>query len=165
MLRVFCHKWGRAAAISKNTEFAQAGLPKLPSDLLSYKGWDAMLKDWEGLLPGGGSQQARRLPMILIAGAVIAVVCLLEIGHVTFLQKLEWMTYDARVKLAARHSGAQSNLATNLGLVEITDDTIETVNNGRWDTGTACFGRATFMACLAGTGAARGGGGWVRRGF
>ena len=107
-----------------------ADWPKLPSDLLSYKDWEAMLRDWEGLLLGAGSEQARRLPMILIAGAVIAVVCLLEIGHVTFLQKLEWMTYDARVKLANRHSGAPSNIATNLGLVEITDDTIEAVNNG-----------------------------------
>ena len=108
----------------------RADWPKLPSDLLSYKDWEAMLKDWEGLLLGAGAEQARRLPMILIAGAVIAVVCLLEIGHVTFLQKLEWMTYDARVKLACRHSGAPSHLATNLGLVEITDDTIATVNNG-----------------------------------
>ena len=76
-----------------------ADLPKLPSDLLSYKDWDAMLRDWEGLLLGGGSQQARKLPMILIAGAVIALVCLLEIGHASFLRKMEWMTFDARVAI------------------------------------------------------------------
>jgi class 3 adenylate cyclase/CHASE2 domain-containing sensor protein len=107
-----------------------ADWPKLPSDLLSYKDWNAMLKDWEGLLLGESAPQTRRLPMILIAGAVIAVVCLLEIGHVIFLQKLEWMTYDARVKLANRHPGSRHSIATNLGLVEITDDTIEIVNNG-----------------------------------
>src|ERR1039458_711656 len=38
------------------------------------------------------------------------------------------MTYDGRVKLAKRMEGAHPILATNLGLVEITDDTVDIVS-------------------------------------
>jgi class 3 adenylate cyclase/CHASE2 domain-containing sensor protein len=107
-----------------------ADLPKLPSHVLSYKEWEGMLKDWEVLLLGGGSPHGRKLPVMLIAGAVIVVVCLLEVGRVSFFQKVEWMTYDARVKLTGHHAGPNPDMATNLGLVEITDETIAMVNNG-----------------------------------
>jgi class 3 adenylate cyclase len=105
-----------------------ADLTKLPTDLLSYKGWDGMLKDWEGLLLGGGSPQGRKLPMMLITAAVVAVVCLVQIrGNFPMLQKLQAMTYDFRVKFAHHY---EVPLATNLGLVEITDDTVKIVGEG-----------------------------------
>jgi len=107
-----------------------ADLPKLPSDLLSYKDWDGMLKDWEALLLGGGAQQTRKLPMMLITAAVVILVCLLEIGNFSVLRGLENMTYDGRVRLANRLAGPHPNLATNLGLVVITDDSVAIVSGG-----------------------------------
>jgi len=105
-------------------------LPKLPSDLLSYKDWDAMLKDWEERLLGGGMQQTRKLPMMLITAAVVTLVCLLELGNFSVLRRLENMTYDGRVRLANRLAGPHPNLAANLGLVVITDDSVDIVSGG-----------------------------------
>lgn len=107
-----------------------ADLPKLPADVLSYKEWEGVLRDWQGLLLGGGSGKGRKLPVVLITAGVVTVVCLLQLGHISALQKLENMTYDGRVKLASRLAGPHANLATNLGLVEITDDTVDIVSGG-----------------------------------
>jgi len=107
-----------------------ADLPNLPSDLLSYKEWDAMLKDWEGLLLGEAAPQTRRLPVMLITAAVVTAVCLLQIGHISALEKFEDMTFDWRVRLASRFAGPHPDLAANLGLVEITDDTVDIVSDG-----------------------------------
>ncbi|MGA2556916.1 MAG: CHASE2 domain-containing protein, partial [Verrucomicrobiota bacterium] len=109
---------------------SRANLPKLPSRLLSYKEWNAVLGEWEGLLLGAGSPQRRKWPMVLITAAVVAVVCLLQLGNFSPLRKLENMTYDGRVKLAGWLAGPHPNLATNLGLVEITDDTVDIVGDG-----------------------------------
>ncbi len=106
------------------------GLPKLPSGLLSYREWEAKLAYWEGRLTGGGTHQARKLPMVLITAAVVAAVCILEISHAGLLRRLENITYDWRVRLANRLAGAHPNVATNLGLVVITDDTVDIVNGG-----------------------------------
>ncbi len=89
-----------------------------------------MLGEWEELLVPAGSRQARKLPVMLITAAVVAVVCLLQIRDFSLLRKLENMTFDERVKLAHRLAGPHPNLATNLGLVEITDDTVDIVQNG-----------------------------------
>jgi class 3 adenylate cyclase/CHASE2 domain-containing sensor protein len=131
LLRVFCDKWDVRLRFPKIPNLPRlADLPKLPSDLLSYKGWDAALKEWEGRLPGGGMQQTRKLPMMLITAAVATAVCLLEFGNFSVLRRLENMTYDGRVRLANRLAGPHRNLATNLGLVVITDDTVDIVSKG-----------------------------------
>jgi len=61
---------------------------------------------------------------------VILGVCLLELFHVTAFQRVEWMTYDWRVRLAHSYGGQSPNQATNLGFVEISDNTIAAVANG-----------------------------------
>jgi len=108
-----------------------ADLPRLPSELLSYKKWDAMLNEWDELLLGEVTPQARRLPMMLITAAVVTVVCLLQIGNISALERFEKMLFDWRVKMASHFVGPHHlDLATNLGLVEITDDTIDMVSSG-----------------------------------
>ncbi len=67
----------------------------------------------------------------LIATAVIVVVGILEITHAPFAQRVEWMTYDLRVKLAQNYPGSSSLKAPNLGFVEINDQTIADVNSGQ----------------------------------
>ena len=52
--------------------------------------------------------------------------------RVPALQRLEWMTYDWRVRLAHNYAGHSSNDATNLGVVEISDNTIAAVNSGEF---------------------------------
>ena len=69
----------------------------------------------------------------LLCGAVTGLVLLLQsvsqrAESVDFLQRLEWMTYDWRVRLATNHSTVN---ATNLGFVSIDDDTIREVASGR----------------------------------
>ena len=83
----------------------------------------------------GEGAQGRRWPVTLIAAVVVAGVCLLDLANLTWLRRLEWMTYDARVKLARRVPGPNQLHATNLGLVEITDETIDSVNNGEQELG------------------------------
>jgi class 3 adenylate cyclase/CHASE2 domain-containing sensor protein len=63
-------------------------------------------------------------PTFFIAAPVILIVCLLEISHFPYLNRLEWMTFDLRVRLAHHFPGATSDSAANIGLVEITDKTI-----------------------------------------
>jgi class 3 adenylate cyclase len=93
-----------------------------------------MLGDFETLV-FGDDVKTRKWPVILIAAVVVSVVCLLQIGNLTALQRLEWMTYDTRVKLAAQmavHYPRPNQVnATNLGLVEVNDQTIDLVNNGK----------------------------------
>jgi class 3 adenylate cyclase/CHASE2 domain-containing sensor protein len=72
------------------------------------------------------------LSPVLICFAVTAFVCALELlsefqPRFTFFRRLEWITYDWRVRQTARQSPP---VATNLGLVAITDDSIETVRSG-----------------------------------
>ncbi len=105
-------------------------LPKLPSHLFSYKDWRTTLGEWEETLFPTDSRRARKLPLMLITATVVAVVCLLQIGDPPLLRKLENMTFDERVRLANRLAGPHPNLATNLGLVEITDDTVDIVQDG-----------------------------------
>jgi len=71
-------------------------------------------------------------PPILIATPVILLVCILEITHAVFLQRLEWMTYDARVRLAKAVPGHNIQCATNLGFIAISDSTIAAVDSGRF---------------------------------
>lgn len=70
------------------------------------------------------------VPALICAG-VTASVCFLEWlaerDVPTPFQRVEWITYDWRVRMAAERSGA---VATNLGLVAITDDSIQTLLDG-----------------------------------
>jgi class 3 adenylate cyclase/CHASE2 domain-containing sensor protein len=70
-------------------------------------------------------------PTFFIAAPVIFGVCILQIFPLAGFERLEWMTYDWRVRLAHHYSSPFVNDATNLGLVEISDGTIAAVNSGR----------------------------------
>ena len=52
--------------------------------------------------------------------------------RVPAFQRLEWMTYDWRVRLAHNYASHSSDDATNLGVVEISDNTIAAVNSGEF---------------------------------
>jgi len=52
--------------------------------------------------------------------------------RVPAFQRLEWMTYDWRVRLAHNYASHSSQDATNLGVVEISDNTIAAVNSGEF---------------------------------
>jgi len=69
-------------------------------------------------------------PTFFIAAPVILAVCALEIARLPFLQRLEWMTYDWRVRLAHSVPNTASSQPTRLGLVEISDNTIYEIKNG-----------------------------------
>ena len=56
----------------------------------------------------------------------------MEWEHVQAFQRLEWITYDWRVRLAHDHPSHSSSDATNLGVVEISDNTIAAVNSGEF---------------------------------
>jgi class 3 adenylate cyclase/CHASE2 domain-containing sensor protein len=76
--------------------------------------------------------KASPLVPALICAGVTACFCLLEwLGEtqprVTFFKRLEWITYDWRVREAARHS---SPVATNLGFVAMDERSIDAVLNG-----------------------------------
>jgi class 3 adenylate cyclase len=64
---------------------------------------------------------------VLIAVCVIALVCLVRVARFDFLDRLERMTYDARVRTALWFPPP---VATNLGFVFISDDSIAALNNG-----------------------------------
>ena len=70
-------------------------------------------------------------PAFLIATPVILVVCLLQILRLSAVQRVELMFFDWRVHLARYFPAAPSGEATNLGLVEISDNTIAVVKNGK----------------------------------
>ncbi len=71
----------------------------------------------------------KRAPVIL-ACCVLAFACILQLAGVDFLERLERMTYDLRVK-AALHFPAPA--ATNLAFVAMTEDSIKAVKNGYLD--------------------------------
>ncbi len=68
----------------------------------------------------------KRAPIYIAAG-VIMMVCATQALHLDMFERLEDMTYDWRVRLAVNHSPL---VATNLGFVTISDDTISDVNRG-----------------------------------
>jgi class 3 adenylate cyclase/CHASE2 domain-containing sensor protein len=68
----------------------------------------------------------KRAP-VFIATGVVALVCLIQLLRLEIFERLEWMTYDWRVKLAANHSAV---IATNLGFVSISDATISDLSRG-----------------------------------
>ncbi len=62
----------------------------------------------------------------LIAFGVIAIFCLLRLLQLPFFERLERLTYDMRVREAAKHSPL---VATNLGFVFINEDSLKAVWN------------------------------------
>jgi class 3 adenylate cyclase len=64
---------------------------------------------------------------VFIAAGVIVLVCSLRLARFDFFERLERMTYDWRVRLALRNP---PTVATNLGFVAISDDSITALNNG-----------------------------------
>ncbi|MDB6067963.1 MAG: Adenylate/guanylate cyclase [Pedosphaera sp.] len=68
----------------------------------------------------------KRAPIFITLG-VIGLVCLVQVIRPDVIERLEWMTYDWRVRLAAAHSPV---VATNLGFVNISDETISDINKG-----------------------------------
>jgi class 3 adenylate cyclase/CHASE2 domain-containing sensor protein len=70
-------------------------------------------------------------PTFFIAAPVIFVVCLLEWAQFPALQRLELMTYDWRARLAHNFHTTAPHAATNLALVEISDNAIYEVKHDR----------------------------------
>lgn len=68
----------------------------------------------------------RRVPLLIALG-VIAVVCLLQLLRLDFFERLEAMTYDMRVRQAARSSAPN---AANLGFVVIDEQSVAKVRDG-----------------------------------
>jgi class 3 adenylate cyclase/CHASE2 domain-containing sensor protein len=68
----------------------------------------------------------QRIP-ILIACAVVLVVCLVRWLQPAILQHFEWTTLDMRVRQALRFP---TTTATNLGFIGINDDSVKAVQNG-----------------------------------
>ena len=69
---------------------------------------------------------------LLVCGFAIAFVCLLQqltrrLPNFNFFQRLEWMTYDWRVREAQKHP---STNAANLGIVFISDESIAALISG-----------------------------------
>jgi len=69
-------------------------------------------------------------PTFLIAAPVILIVCGLEKAQFPALQRYELITFDWRAKLAQSFRNVASHAATNIGLVEISDNTIYEVRHG-----------------------------------
>lgn len=67
----------------------------------------------------------KRAP-VLIAAGVIGAVCLLQLLHLELFEQPERMTYDWRVRQAAHFS---PGIADVLGFVNISDDTIDRLND------------------------------------
>lgn len=78
------------------------------------------------LLPLMKLKPIQRIPLLL-AGGVIALVCLVQSLRFEPLEQLEARTCDARARLAARFPAAT---ATNLGFVFISDDSIARLKDG-----------------------------------
>jgi class 3 adenylate cyclase/CHASE2 domain-containing sensor protein len=104
------------------------GLLKSPLGLFDFRKWESRMAEWESIL-ADGPVRTPKLPVLLISAAVILLVFLLDLWQVPALWKLELMSYDARVKFASLHPLAGQVNATNLGLVDINDATIDVVNN------------------------------------
>ncbi|HEV7928264.1 MAG TPA: CHASE2 domain-containing protein, partial [Verrucomicrobiae bacterium] len=68
-------------------------------------------------------------PTFFIAALVVVLCCVLEFVHLAGVNRLEWMTFDWRVRLAHSIQSTASDTVTNLGMVEITDNTIYEVKN------------------------------------
>jgi class 3 adenylate cyclase/CHASE2 domain-containing sensor protein len=68
-----------------------------------------------------------QLAPVLIAACVIALVCLVRIRPLDLLERLENLTYDMRVREALKFS---PSVATNLGFIDINDDSIVAVQDG-----------------------------------
>jgi class 3 adenylate cyclase/CHASE2 domain-containing sensor protein len=68
-----------------------------------------------------------KLTPVLVAAGVVGVVCLIQIRRPEFFDRLERITYDWRMRQALMFHPAVS---TNLGFVEITDDTIKRISAG-----------------------------------
>jgi len=68
----------------------------------------------------------KRAP-VLLALAVLALVCGLRLAGLDFFERLEWMTYDLRARTAL-HFPAPA--ATNLAFVSIEESSINAVKNG-----------------------------------
>ena len=62
-----------------------------------------------------------------IAVCVIAVVCLVQLRRIDLFERLERITYDLRVRAAQK---LPAPVATNLGTVFISDDTVRRVQDG-----------------------------------
>ncbi len=71
-------------------------------------------------------KRLKRTPL-LIATSVLALVSGLCWLHVDFLKRLEWMTYDLRVRSAARFPAP---MATNLAFVEMGESSIAAIKSG-----------------------------------
>jgi class 3 adenylate cyclase len=71
-------------------------------------------------------------PVFFSAAPVILAVCFLELAQVGAFQRMEWMTYDWRVRLAHRFGRSSAHDAPNLGWVEISDLTIAAVDSGEF---------------------------------
>jgi class 3 adenylate cyclase/CHASE2 domain-containing sensor protein len=69
-----------------------------------------------------------KLTPLIIALAVLTLVCGLRALHLDFPERLERMTYDLRVR-AAQHFSAPA--ATNLAFVAITESSVKAVQSGR----------------------------------
>jgi class 3 adenylate cyclase len=70
---------------------------------------------------------ARTRSLVFIATGIIGLMCLIQMFHFEYIERLEGMTYDLRVREALWHS---TPTATNLGFVAISDETIETLDKG-----------------------------------
>jgi CHASE2 domain-containing sensor protein len=71
--------------------------------------------------------KAVKLKPALITLGVIIFFSLIQATRVSLFERLEWITYDFRVQAASRFPAPA---ATNLGFVEIRDNTIHQLANG-----------------------------------
>ncbi len=69
-----------------------------------------------------------KLAPAIIGTVVIALVCLARVLNFGWIQRLEHMTYDKRVRLAASH---EQPVSTNLGCVFITDESLRAIAGGQ----------------------------------
>ncbi len=69
-----------------------------------------------------------KLAPAAIAAGVIALTCFLRLLHPDFFERLEWMTYDMRVRQALRFT---PNVVTNLGFVDINEASIAFVKTNK----------------------------------
>jgi len=69
-----------------------------------------------------------KLAPVLLAVAVLILVCGMRLHHFDFLERLERVTYDQRVRTALRYSAPT---ATNLAFVSIEESSIKAVKSGK----------------------------------